>query len=40
VATKPAPMALLGPGADEAFTDHLHVDVVLHGTSDRYRICQ
>ena len=31
---------VLGPGADEAHTDHLHVDIVLHGTSDRYRICQ
>lgn len=31
---------VLGPGADEAHTDHLHVDMALHGTSDRYRICQ
>jgi hypothetical protein len=31
---------VLGPGADAAHTDHLHVDTVLHGTSDRYRICQ
>src|SRR5215468_10075047 len=31
---------VLGPGADAAHTDHLHVDIVLHGTSDRYRICQ
>src|SRR5258706_7071811 len=25
-----------GPGADAAHTDHLHVDMALHGTSDRY----
>jgi hypothetical protein len=31
---------VLGPGADAAHTDHLHVDVAPHGTSDRYRICQ
>jgi hypothetical protein len=31
---------VLGPGADAAHTDHLHVDMALHGTSDRYRICQ
>jgi hypothetical protein len=31
---------VLGPGADEAHADHLHVDMVPHGTSDRYRICQ
>jgi len=31
---------VLGPGADAAHTDHLHVDIALHGTSDRYRICQ
>jgi len=31
---------VLGPGADAAHTDHLHVDTALHGTSDRYRICQ
>ena len=31
---------VLGPGSDAAHTDHLHVDMVLHGTSDRYRICQ
>jgi hypothetical protein len=31
---------VLGPGADEAHTNHLHVDMALHGTSDRYRICQ
>jgi hypothetical protein len=31
---------VLGPGADEAHTDHLHVDMWLHGSNDRYRICQ
>jgi hypothetical protein len=31
---------VLGPGSDAAHTDHLHVDIALHGTSDRYRICQ
>jgi hypothetical protein len=31
---------VLGPGADAAHTDHLHVDIAMHGTSDRYRICQ
>jgi hypothetical protein len=31
---------VLGPGSDAAHTDHLHVDILLHGTSDRYRICQ
>jgi hypothetical protein len=31
---------VLGPGADAAHTDHMHVDTALHGTSDRYRICQ
>jgi hypothetical protein len=31
---------VLGPGADAAHTDHMHVDILMHGTSDRYRICQ
>jgi hypothetical protein len=31
---------VLGPGSDAAHTDHLHLDMALHGTSDRYRICQ
>jgi len=31
---------VLGPGADAAHTDHLHVDIAMHGASDRYRICQ
>jgi hypothetical protein len=31
---------VLGPGADAAHADHLHVDMAPHGSSDRYRICQ
>jgi hypothetical protein len=31
---------ILGPGSDEAHHDHLHVDILQHGSSDRYRICQ
>jgi hypothetical protein len=31
---------VLGPGSDAAHSDHLHVDMALHGTNDRYRICQ
>jgi hypothetical protein len=31
---------VLGPGSDAAHTDHLHVDLSMHGASDRYRICQ
>jgi hypothetical protein len=31
---------VLGPGADAAHADHLHVDMLQHGSSDRYRICQ
>ncbi|MET0742933.1 MAG: extensin family protein [Microvirga sp.] len=31
---------ILGPGSDPSHTDHLHVDVQRHGSSDRYRICQ
>jgi hypothetical protein len=31
---------VLGPGADAAHADHMHVDTALHGSSDRYRICQ
>jgi hypothetical protein len=31
---------VLGPGSDAAHTDHLHVDIAMHGASDRYRICQ
>jgi hypothetical protein len=31
---------VLGPGSDPAHTDHMHVDILTHGSSDRYRICQ
>lgn len=31
---------VLGPGSDSAHADHLHVDILQHGSSDRYRICQ
>jgi hypothetical protein len=31
---------VLGPGSDSAHADHMHVDILLHGSSDRYRICQ
>src|ERR1700720_175307 len=31
---------VLGPGSDAAHADHMHVDIVQHGSSDRYRICQ
>ncbi|WP_375462000.1 extensin family protein [uncultured Enterovirga sp.] len=31
---------VLGPGSDGFHADHLHLDVELHGSSDRYRICQ
>ena len=31
---------VFGPGSDEAHTDHLHVDILQHGSSDRFRICQ
>lgn len=31
---------VLGPGSDPFHADHLHLDVMLHGSSDRYRICQ
>ena len=31
---------VLGPGSDEAHTDHMHVDILQHGSSDRFRICQ
>jgi len=27
-------------GSDEAHTDHMHVDILQHGSSDRFRICQ
>lgn len=31
---------ILGPGSDVYHADHLHLDIQLHGSSDRYRICQ
>jgi uncharacterized protein len=31
---------MLGPGSDAAHGDHMHVDILQHGSSDRYRICQ
>jgi hypothetical protein len=31
---------ILGPGSDPAHETHLHVDILQHGSSDRYRICQ
>jgi hypothetical protein len=31
---------VLGPGSDAAHADHMHVDILRHGSSDRYRICQ
>lgn len=31
---------ILGPGSDPFHADHLHLDIQIHGASDRYRICQ
>jgi hypothetical protein len=31
---------VLGPGADPAHASHIHVDVMRHGKSGSYRICQ
>jgi hypothetical protein len=31
---------VLGPGSDAAHSDHMHLDILIHGSSDRYRICQ
>jgi hypothetical protein len=31
---------VLGPGSDTAHAEHMHVDILPHGSSDRYRICQ
>ena len=31
---------VLGPGSDAYHNNHLHLDVMVHGRSDRYRICQ
>src|SRR5262249_24291972 len=33
-------MTVLGPGSDAAHAEHMHVDILQHGSSDRYRICQ
>ena len=31
---------VLGPGSDPFHADHLHLDTLQHGSSDRYRICE
>ena len=31
---------VLGPGSDPYHSDHLHLDLQRHGSSDRYRICE
>jgi hypothetical protein len=31
---------ILGPGSDAAHANHLHVDVLQHGSDNRYRICE
>ena len=31
---------ILGPGSDAAHATHWHLDILQHGSSDRYRICQ
>ena len=31
---------VLGPGSDEAHANHIHVDILQHGSSNLYRICQ
>jgi hypothetical protein len=31
---------VLGPGADAAHANHIHLDSERHGASDRYRLCQ
>jgi hypothetical protein len=31
---------VLGPGSDAAHADHMHIDVLPHGSSNNYRICQ
>jgi hypothetical protein len=31
---------VLGPGADAAHAEHVHFDVLRHGASDNYRICE
>jgi hypothetical protein len=31
---------VLGPGSDEAHANHMHIDILQHGSSNQYRICQ
>jgi hypothetical protein len=31
---------VLGPGSDAAHAEHMHIDILQHGSSDRYRLCQ
>ncbi|MBV9569336.1 MAG: extensin family protein [Hyphomicrobiales bacterium] len=31
---------VLGPGSDAAHAEHFHFDILQHGSSDRYRICE
>jgi hypothetical protein len=31
---------VLGPGSDEAHANHIHVDILQHGSSNHYRIFQ
>jgi hypothetical protein len=31
---------VLGPGTDPAHAEHFHLDVLRHGASDNYRICE
>lgn len=31
---------VLGPGSDSVHEDHLHIDILPHGTGGRYRICE
>lgn len=31
---------VLGPGSDEGHANHIHVDILQHGSSNHYRICQ
>jgi hypothetical protein len=33
-------LTVLGPGSDAAHSEHLHVDLGLHGRSANYRICE
>ena len=31
---------VLGPGSDASHANHLHFDILQHGSSDKYRICE